>query len=307
MLIVRDSQVKKLFYKEQEIDKILDWKGNVVFEKESAQAMTNDIKFTTNSRVGTVYHKVYYTDSTSDTIKTTEPNKLYVLPIPTDKTVQQLETYDYYLDEVAVSCKIKLSKDFITQPPKTIRLLDCDATSSTSLTSLFTGSTVIETIEMRGLNVSNITDMYRMFYNCSATIIDIANWDTSSATNFKNVFDSCKNVASLDLSSWDTSNATTMSEMFQYCSSLVTLDLSTFNTSKVRDFSYMFWGCSSLASLDLSGWDMSRVVLQNPTMFYKCGNLTTIKMIGCSKGTIDKMKGALSNANMLSQVTIVTE
>ena len=43
MLIVRDSQVKKLFYKEQEIDKILDWKGNVVFVKESAPTMTNTI------------------------------------------------------------------------------------------------------------------------------------------------------------------------------------------------------------------------------------------------------------------------
>lgn len=47
MLIVRDSQVKKLFYKGQEIDKILDWNGNVVFVKESAPAMTNTIKFHT--------------------------------------------------------------------------------------------------------------------------------------------------------------------------------------------------------------------------------------------------------------------
>ena len=51
MLIVRDSQVKKLFYKEQEIDKILDWNGNVVFEKESAPVMTNTIKFTTSPSV----------------------------------------------------------------------------------------------------------------------------------------------------------------------------------------------------------------------------------------------------------------
>ena len=307
MLIVRDSQVKKLFYKEQEIDKILDWKGNVVFVMESAPVMTNDIKFhTTSSVTNKAKFLVVYTDTTTSSINYLAKDTWYTSKIPTDKTVYSINTYSsIYVDEIIVSGKIQLFNNFFNYKPKTIRLLSCDATSSTSLTSLFSGVTNIETIEIRDFNVSNITDMYRMFYNCSATIIDIANWDTSSATNFKNVFDSCKNVASLDLSSWDSRNVTSMSEMFQYCTSLGTLDLSAFNTSNVTDFSYMFWGCTNLTSLNLSGWDMSRIHV-NPTMFYNCGNLTTIKMIGCNKTTIDRMKGALSNANMLSQVTIIT-
>ena len=50
----------------------------------------------------------------------------------------------------------------------------------------------------------------------------------------------------------------------------------------------MFNGCHSLISLDLSGWNVSASA--NITdMFKDCNALTTIKMIGCSQATIDKI------------------
>lgn len=50
----------------------------------------------------------------------------------------------------------------------------------------------------------------------------------------------------------------------------------------------MFRDCNSLTSLDLSGWNMSNVTYMNQ-MFDGCGSLETIKMIGCSQDTIQKI------------------
>ena len=331
MIILQDSQVKKLFYKEQEIDKILDWNGNVVFEKESAPTMTNDIKFTTNSRVGTAYHIAHYTDSTSDSIKSTEPNKLYVLPIPTGKTVQQLETYNYYLDEVAVSCKIKLSNCFITQPPKTIRLLDCDSTSSTSLesafkinesvcklveirnldaknatsmASMFADSTHLETIVMNGVDVSKVTDMNGMFSGCTnATTIDITNWNTSSVTNLSHAFYKCNKVASIDLSSWDVSKVTDMRYMFGSCENLASLDVSHFNTSNVTNMSGMFSRCPYLESLDLSGWNTAKVTDMS-NMFMVC-QAKSLDLSGWDMTSVETTNMMFFRCNSLKTIKMI--
>ena len=389
MLIVRDSQVKKLFYKEQEIDKILDWNGNVVFEKESAPVMTNTIKFHTTSDV--TYEnrfEINYTDSTRKFVYYKEPNKEYIVPIPTDKIVESIYIIPDYIDEVTVSCKIKLSSDFFNNKASTtIRLLSCDATASeylsnsfqhmpinsklveirnldarnaTNMNTLFGSNPIVESIVMRNLNVSKVTSMYRMFSKCSgATTIDIADWDTSSVTDLYGAFSGCTSVTALDLSSWNTSNVTRMNWMFENCSSLQSLDLSNFNTSnvtnmrcmfdycssltsltlssfdtsKVTDMMSMFYGCSELTSLnlssfntnsvtntsfmfgycekltelDLSGFDMTNVYYKNTEyMFKNCKALKTIYMRGCNQKTIDKIKSALSSADILNNVTIIT-
>ena len=336
MLIVRDSQVKKLFYKEQEIDKILDWNGNVVFVKESGGGgMTNTIKFHTNSSVsGYKYFTISYTDSTYNVIDYSEPNKQYTAQIPTDKTVNALDFDSSLVDEVIVSCKINLSDTFFsTITPNTIRFLNCDATASTSLSSVFTSrsksvklfeirnldarnatsmkmffnnSEGIESIVMRDLNVSKVTDMSSMFYNYSgAKTIDIYNCNTSNVTNMDSMFSFCMSLQSLNLSNFNTSNVTNMNRMFYYCSNLASLDLSYFNTSNVTNMGSMFERCNNITSLDLSGWYMTNATYTTD-MFYSCNKLTTIKMIGCNQTTIDKIKNALTSAGILNKVTIVT-
>ena len=334
MLIVRDSQVKKLFYKEQEIDKILDWKGNVVFEKESAPVMTNTIKFHTTSDVtSSTRFTVEYTDNTSDEMHYSEPNKFYTVKIPTDKTVKRIINFGTSnIDEVTVSCKIKLDGSFFYYYPKTFRFISCDSTSSTSFNSLYKNVKVIETIEMKNSDFSNVTDMSDMFYKCSkATTIVFANCNTSNVTNMNSMFSYCQSLTSLDLSVFDTSNVTNMSFMFSnsdnlqfldvsgfdtsnvtnmsfmfgVCSKLTSLDLSGWDTSKVTNMSYMFYTCRKLTSLDLSGWDTSKVTNMN-WMFNSCSKLKTIRMVGCNQTTIDKIKEALTDVGILNNVTIIT-
>ena len=309
MIILQDSQIKKIFHNGDEVKKILDWDGNVIFYKQSGGGgMTNTIKFHTKSSVNSVnYFTVYYTDSTQDTVSYSEPSKEYTLSIPTDKVVNQIYFDGTMVDEVEVSCKINLSSTFFNNKPKTIRILNCDATSSTSFAFLFNHETNIETIEMKNSDFRNVTSMYSMFNNCSgATTIDIANCNTSNVTNISWMFYSCSSLTSLDLSGWDTSNVTNMSYMFNECNSLTSLDLSGWDTSNVTNMACMFSDCQSLASLDLSNFDTSKVT-DIYFMFSSCNKLTTIKMIGCNQTTIDKIKDELESAGILNNVTIVTE
>ena len=282
MIILQDSQIKKIFHNGDEVKKILDWDGNVIFYKQSGGGgMTNTIKFTTSPSVASAnVFTVTYTDSTQDTLSYSEPSKEYSLSIPTDKIVNKIDFDNTMVDEVKVSCKINLSETFFTDNPKTIRFLNCDATSSTSLAYLFSNSTNVETIEMKDSDLSNVTDMSSMFYECSATTIDIANCNISKVAD--------------------------MNTMFYGCVKLTSLDVSGFYTRNVIDMSYMFCYCIRLESLDLSGWDLTRVY-NTSVMFKGCKSLTTIRMIGCNQTTIDKIKSALTEASILNQVTIVTE
>ena len=68
----------------------------------------------------------------------------------------------------------------------------------------------------------------------------------------------------------------------------------------------MFDGCTSLESLDLSGWGEFNVYCHMNDMFRNCNSLKTIYMEECPKTTVDKIKNALSFANILDQVTIKT-
>ena len=68
----------------------------------------------------------------------------------------------------------------------------------------------------------------------------------------------------------------------------------------------MFSNCSGLISLDLSGWDMSNVTTSMNYMFENCNSLRTIKMVGCSEDTVNKIKAHLTTDGIINNVTITT-
>lgn len=102
--------------------------------------------------------------------------------------------------------------------------------------------------------------MTSLFSGCSSLeSLDLSKLDTSNTIEMRNMFNNCTSLVSLDLSKFNTKNVTTMSYMFAGCSSLKSLDLSTFDTSNVTDMNGMFSACSSLSMLDLSSFDFSKV------------------------------------------------
>ena len=188
----------------------------------------------------------------------------------------------------------------------------------TTMYQMFYFCSNLTSLDVSSFDTSNVTDMGYMFYNCnSLTSLTLSNFDTSKVTNMNGMFAYCSNLTSLDVSNFNTSNVTGMGSMFAYCSNLTSLDvsnfdtsnvtsmnsmfsgcrgltsltLSNFNTSNVTGMGSMFRGCSGLESLTLSGWDTSKVTDMN-YMFKNC-NLRTIRMVGCSQTTIDKIKAQL--------------
>lgn len=322
--------VKKIYHQGEEVNKILDSYGNIVFQKTAE--MTNDIKFHTNSSVTFENRfEVTYTDSTSDIVHYKEPNKEYIVPIPTDKIVKRIYITSDFIDDVTVSCKIKLSSELFDYKVSTIRLLSCDATSSeylsnsfqhmpinsklveirnldarnaTNMNTLFGSNTNVESIIMRDLNVSKVTSMYSIFKGCSgATTIDIANWDTSSVTDLYAAFSGCTSVTALDLSSWNTSNVTRMNWMFDGCSKLQSLDVSNFNTSNVTNMRCMFNNCSSLTSLTLSSFDASKAT-DMMSMFNNCSELTSLNLSSFKTNSVTDMRYMFSFCEKLESLDL---
>ena len=77
------------------------------------------------------------------------------------------------------------------------------------------------------------------------------------------------------------------------------------DTNKITNMKMMFNKCSNLTSLDISNFDTSKVTNMS-NMFTGCSALKTIRMVGCSQTTIDKIKAQLATDG-ITDCTIVTE
>ena len=141
---------------------------------------------------------------------------------------------------------------------------------------LFSGCNALKSIDLSGLDLSNVTDMSSMFSGCNALeSIDLSGLDLSNVTKMSSMFSGCNALKSIDLSGLDLSNVTDMSSMFSGCNALKTLNFATMDTTKLNNVAYMFVYCQNLSELDLSGMDMGNVTKSND-VFKGCDALATL-------------------------------
>ena len=130
-------------------------------------------------------------------------------------------------------------------------------------------------------NVSKVIDMGSIFCGCTAFNQDISGWNVSKVTHMQEMFLYCS-AFNQDISGWDVSKVTEMYRMFNDCSSF-NQDISHWDVSNVTDMSEMFWGCSAF-NQDISSWDVSKVTDMND-MFGNCSafnqNLGSWKLKNC--------------------------
>ena len=161
----------------------------------------------------------------------------------------------------------------------TLDLTGLDTSNMTSMSYMFYNSNSLKSINLSNFNTSKLLYANNMFNGCtSLESLDLSNFNTSKVTNFSNMFRDCQKMKEINLSNFDTSSATTFANMFYNCKSLKQLDLSSFNTNKVTYMGSMFYNCSSLTSLDLSNFNTSNVINMGYGMFYNCKSLKELDL-----------------------------
>jgi len=119
-------------------------------------------------------------------------------------------------------------------------------------------------------DLSGVTNLGQMFWNCTTFNQDIGNWDVSNVTIMTDMFRGA-NSFNQDISGWNTSNVTFMNAMFNSASSF-DQDLGGWDVSNVTLMGQMFAGVTlSTANYDslLIGW--STQTLQ-PNVTFDGGN-----------------------------------
>ncbi|MEQ8361525.1 MAG: BspA family leucine-rich repeat surface protein [Cyclobacteriaceae bacterium] len=141
----------------------------------------------------------------------------------------------------------------------------------TSMRSAFSGCEFLRINAADAPDLSNVTDMYRMFYYAESLNDDINHWDVSNVTNMSGLFSDAA-VFNQPLNTWDVSNVTNMNDMFSFARDF-NQDLSfvvggantggdAWNTSNVQDMSSMFGGASAF-NQPIGNWNVSNVTNMN--------------------------------------------
>ena len=185
-----------------------------------------------------------------------------------DEDKLKLEDKKYALFEIKTKCG------------NTVYLYCSDVESSSeNVNGIFEGTTHVS-ISVIACDTTNVTDMSRMFYECSSLKdLDIKKFNTTNIKDMCEMFSGCSNLKELDLKNFNTKNVTNMGYMFHGCSSFTKLDISNFNTENVTNMQSMFSNCSRLTELDISNFITTNVTDMG-FMFSECRALTKLELGG---------------------------
>ena len=177
--------------------------------------------------------------------------------------------------------------------------------ANTNGSGMFSYLDNVDTLDLTGLDTSNMTSMSRMFYkSTSLKNIDVSGFDTSKVVNMIFMFNNCSSLISLDLSSFNTSNVTNMEAMFQNDVNLENITFGdNFNTSKVKDIIDMFASCKILSYIILSNFDTSNVK-EMQSMFYYCENLKSLDLSNFDTSQVINMYAMFMNCSSLKELDL---
>ena len=125
-----------------------------------------------------------------------------------------------------------------------------------SMNSAFQGCGLLEVVATDVPDLTNVTDMSKMFYYAKVGSPDFSGWDVSHVTNMQYMFRE-SDLVDGNISGWNVGNVTDMTGMFAFARSF-NADLNSWNTSNVLSMAEMFHYALSF-NRDLNNWDTSKV------------------------------------------------
>ena len=172
-----------------------------------------------------------------------------------------------------------------------IDLRGIDTSEVTSMASLFENCYDLKSVNFGGINTAKVTDMSRMFYHAGYHYFPVYETGTPREDQTHNHQDNSENLVISNMN-FNTGKVVNMSYMFSVCAvvDLSTTNMSSWDVSKCTDFSYMFAGESvakpsykywynKIASFNISSWNtISATTFRN--MFALCNRFTEINISG---------------------------
>ena len=194
----------------------------------------------------------------------------YIIKNKLDKPIDSEDHYKYF-----PKTKEELKKNIKECLDSKNYNLNCiDTSKITDMSSLFYDTKLkdaIEKIDISKWDVSNVTNMKYMFYECiNFTGKGLEKWNVCKVESMFDMFYACEKFTGESIENWNVSNVTNMYYMFGDCYKL-NCDLSKWDVSNVKDMSHMFYGCKIFEGKGLENWDVSNV--ENMSyMFCNCYN-----------------------------------
>ncbi|WP_347173221.1 BspA family leucine-rich repeat surface protein [Polaribacter uvawellassae] len=130
-----------------------------------------------------------------------------------------------------------------------------DLSNVTNMSRMFKGTYTFNN-DISNWNVSNITNMSFMFHSAEKFNQDISGWDVSNVKDMGVMFSSAF-AFNQDISSWNVSNVTIMRNMFAFTKNF-NQNINDWDVSNVTNMSQMFSNAEAF-NQDISGWDVSNV------------------------------------------------
>ena len=168
---------------------------------------------------------------------------------------------------------------------------------------MFQWFTKMETIDLAGLDTSEVTSMNTMFYTMSSLKnIDVSGFNTSKVTDMYAMFDQTGVIEQLNVSSFDTSNVTDMKWMFFGLNKLKKLNLTNFDTSKVTNMYGMFDAMTDVSEIKFGTNFNTRNVTNMGRMFSRTSSIQQLDLSHFNTGNVTAMNDMFSLMTSLTQI-----
>lgn len=182
-----------------------------------------------------------------------------------------------------------------------------NTSSVSNMSKIFYQCTNLNNLDLSNWNTDNVTNMSYMFGSDAKlnenNLIGIDKFNTAKVKDFGGMF-SGTGFTVLDLSNFDTSSAENLSKMFFSTKSLTKI-IGEFNTSKVNTLSGIFSGSaiSDFSGLNIADWDTSKVT-DFSSAFYQTNFTSLPEIINWNTGSAEKFNSMFSQMSNLTDLDL---